>query len=648
VYEAVFYAPFTPRTALDMVNQTPGFVLLEGDEDDTRRGFSGAVGNVLIDGERLTAKSQSLRDVLGRVPATEVRRIEILRGSAVAGDASGAAVLANVVRTETAGNGTWEAGTEVTNQREPTPTGNLAWSGRKDATEYSVGGKLYLHDHGSTGSRKVHDGTGAVIAERYDTNPHKSEEYSLNGQVSRPWGTGDVTVTGQLSQGEYRNQATLLTLAPDGAQLEYELNPVADRTRDGEVGLTYRRVLSVWNMELVALATRERALADVSSTHFNAGNELESVYAQRIDRDSGESIVRATFAPRLAAGRIETGGEIAANTLDGAVDLTLDVGNGPTAVDIPNGNLRVDENRGEVFISHVWNIDERWSLDSKLAAEASRLSFTGDTEQSESLAYVKPRVQLTRKFGAHQLQVRVFRDVSQLDFTDFVSSAELADDVIQGGNPDLKPQTAWALELDADLRFGSDAALRVRLFHHWLDDVVDQIPIGPPGNQIDAPGNIGEGTLMGTEISLQVPLRAVLPGGTLSFYGTWQNSEVRDPVTRVLREIGDIAERSIKGELRQDLNAAKLAWGLIFVGASAASDYGLREIDTYQEVQRLDAFIETIANVKLRLAAYSLLDDSEKRDRRLYSPDRTGVLVRREIGDLMPGTWWMLSMAGSF
>jgi hypothetical protein len=52
--------------------------------------------------------------------------------------------------------------------------------------------------------------------------------------------------------------------------------------------------------------------------------------------------------------------------------------------------------------------------------------------------------------------------------------------------------------------------------------------------------------------------------------------------------------------------------------------------------------------VKLRLAAYSLLDDSEKRDRRLYSPDRTGVLVRREIGDLMPGTWWMLSMAGSF
>src|SRR5262245_20725301 len=64
VYAAAFYAQFAPRTALDMVRQTPGFVLQTGDGE--RRGFSGAVGNVLIDGERLSAKSQSLEGVLGR------------------------------------------------------------------------------------------------------------------------------------------------------------------------------------------------------------------------------------------------------------------------------------------------------------------------------------------------------------------------------------------------------------------------------------------------------------------------------------------------------------------------------------------------------------------------------------------------------
>ena len=100
VYDAAFYAQFAPRTALDMVNQTPGFSFDGGDNET--RGFSGAVGNVLIDGERLGAKSQTLEDVLLRVPASEVLRIEILRGTDVAGDASNAAVLANVIRTRTA------------------------------------------------------------------------------------------------------------------------------------------------------------------------------------------------------------------------------------------------------------------------------------------------------------------------------------------------------------------------------------------------------------------------------------------------------------------------------------------------------------------------------------------------------------------
>ena len=141
------------------------------------------------------------------------------------------------------------------------------------------------------------------------------------------------------------------------------------------------------------------------------------------------------------------------------VALTFDDGTGPAPVAVPKANLSVEETRGEAFVSHAWQIDPRWSLDSRLAAEISRLSFTGDTDQSVALTYVKPRVQLTRKFGKHQLQMRVFRDVGQLDFTDFVSTAQFADDVINGGNPDLRPQTAWAGEVarcNEDAQCGHD------------------------------------------------------------------------------------------------------------------------------------------------------------------------------------------------
>src|SRR4029079_620122 len=108
-YDAAYYAQFSPRTALDMVNQTPGFALVEGAE---RRGFSGAVGNVQIDGQRPIAKSQTLADILQRIPAAQVLRIELLRGGETAGDASGQAVVANVVRTPSAGQGAFSLGAE--------------------------------------------------------------------------------------------------------------------------------------------------------------------------------------------------------------------------------------------------------------------------------------------------------------------------------------------------------------------------------------------------------------------------------------------------------------------------------------------------------------------------------------------------------
>ncbi|HEU4780805.1 MAG TPA: TonB-dependent receptor [Steroidobacteraceae bacterium] len=648
VYESVFYAQFAPRTALDMVNQTPGFAL-DGGDDETR-GFAGAVGNVLIDGERLGAKSQTLEDVLLRVPASEVLRIEILRGADVAGDASNAAVLANVVRTRTAGGGTWMAGFEMTNQDQPMPTGRLAWSGRTDDREYSIGANTYGHDHNSTGPREVRDGDGTLVARRFGGFPHDSSENAINGQYSQRVGEGKLVVTGQAFYSKFAEEFFLRTTTPDGVQLENELNPFRQTTRSGEAGVTYQAPVAQWDMNLTALATRKRLENSVIAMHFDAGNVQDSEYVQDLRQHSGETIARATFTRLLTRGRLETGAEVAVNTLDGEMDLTLDEGEGPAPVVVPNANLRVKENRGEAFISHAWQINPLWSLDSRLAAEASNLSFTGDTEQSVSLTYVKPRVQLTRKFGQHQLQTRVFRDVGQLDFTDFVSTAALADDIINGGNPDLRPQTAWAAEVEGDLRFAGDSALRVRLFHHWLDEVVDLVPVGTPGVPIDAPGNIGSGTAAGVELSLRLPLKALLPGGSFTLAGTWQDTDVRDPLTGERRDISDFSESNIEAELRQDITQAKLAWGLNFHTQTADFDYRSAEIDSFRQLRQLDVFIEStvITGTKIRLFMQNVLDDTERRDRRFYAPDRNGSLVLRETASFHPEMWWMITISGDF
>jgi outer membrane receptor protein involved in Fe transport len=400
----------------------------------------------------------------------------------------------------------------------------------------------------------------------------------------------------------------------------------------------------------VGLATRKQFESEVLYTHFDSANLQDLQSAQTVDQDSGETILRGTLTRALGRGRLEAGGEVALNTLDGTSDLTEDTGGGAVTVDVPNADISVEEKRGEAFVAYATPLSTHWSFDARLAAEYSRLDFTGDSDLSEKLTYVKPRAQVTRKLGPHQVQFRVYRDVGQLDFTDFVSTAQLADGVIAGGNPELRPQSAWAVELDTDLRFPGDAALRVRLFQHYLDDVVDFVPVGDPGDQFDAPGNIGEGTLSGVQMSLRLPLKPVLPGGTLSVNATLQDSDVTDPTTGAERDISEFIEDEVTAELRQDLPDLKFAWGLGFESFGPDTDYKLREVDSFRQLRFFSAFVETtvIPGFKLKLLAESINSDTEKRDRRFYDPDRNGSMVLRELSHFRPGTWWTLTLSGKF
>src|SRR5690242_14451704 len=91
-YGPEFFTAQQPSTAVDMLNRIPGFTL---DNGATVRGFEGAAGNVLIDGQRPASKSETLQDIIFRIPAGKVARIDIIRGGAPGIDMQGKTVLAN-------------------------------------------------------------------------------------------------------------------------------------------------------------------------------------------------------------------------------------------------------------------------------------------------------------------------------------------------------------------------------------------------------------------------------------------------------------------------------------------------------------------------------------------------------------------------
>ena len=94
-YTPAEFAESRPNTALDMISRLPGFSF---DGGDSVRGFAGAAGNVLIDGQRPTIKTDSLGDTLNRITIDQVERIDVIRGSVPGVDMQGQTVVANVIR----------------------------------------------------------------------------------------------------------------------------------------------------------------------------------------------------------------------------------------------------------------------------------------------------------------------------------------------------------------------------------------------------------------------------------------------------------------------------------------------------------------------------------------------------------------------
>src|SRR3546814_15819222 len=75
VYTPADFTRYAPKTALDMLNQVPGFSIRE---NDTVRGLGQATGNVLFNGARPSTNSAPIVTPLTRISAADGERIEIV------------------------------------------------------------------------------------------------------------------------------------------------------------------------------------------------------------------------------------------------------------------------------------------------------------------------------------------------------------------------------------------------------------------------------------------------------------------------------------------------------------------------------------------------------------------------------------------
>ena len=103
-YNAAYFETYAPQTALDMVRRIPGFEINIADE---KRGLGQGGANILINGKRLTGKTDPEQQ-LARISASSVTNIEVIDGASL----SISGLSGQVVNIETkvsgiAGNWRW-------------------------------------------------------------------------------------------------------------------------------------------------------------------------------------------------------------------------------------------------------------------------------------------------------------------------------------------------------------------------------------------------------------------------------------------------------------------------------------------------------------------------------------------------------------
>jgi hypothetical protein len=616
VYKPDFFAAFAPNTALDMIGRVPGFSY---DGGDNVRGFAGAASNVLIDGRRVASKSDGTDSVLNRIPAKDVERIELIRGGAPGIDMQGRTVMVNVVRK--AGDATSlvlsASDNLFLNDGHTIPGGKIEFSKRVGAQTFEASLTRYQGYDDSVGNG------------RFTTVPTSGP---VTSETARTQGNGGgvgatANYKGPLFDGDFRANFKLEE-SYFHADLDYEA-PADDniidrnRQRDGEIGVNWDRKFGAFNLELVGLQHLERD---------NAGEvEVDPTdvtdYGQ-IDR-SGESILRATLrytaSPTLS---FETGGEGAYNFLVGHERYS------DNGVDIPqpSADVTVSEKRGEVFGSSTWKINPKLTLEAGARFEFSEITETGDAQQDRTFFYPKPRALLTwDPYKDTEIRLRVEKKVGQLDFTQFVSSADLTGGTVKIGNPNLRPDQRWQYEAALEQRFWGKGSVVITALHEQITDVTDYIPIATPDGPEDAPGNIGNGTSDQIDIETNIPLDPFgLKGGLLKTSTIWRVSDVTDPVTHQSRRISGQRPNALTGEYDQDLPQWKSNFGLTYFNGWKETYYRLAEIDRFHIGDQFIAFFyeyKPKPDLAFRFEADNLVPFKFWRNRTIYTGERDAAPV---------------------
>jgi outer membrane receptor for ferrienterochelin and colicins len=643
------FTRFAPRNALDMLRNVPGFTIREATQE---RGLGTATGNVLINGQRISGKSNDVLTELGRIPASNVVRIEI-RDAATLNVPGLSGQIANVVVKADAFSGQFAWRPEF-RQRNTDPLltrGEVSVSGKLGKVDYTLGLQNQSFRSGAGGRTNIFDANHNFIDHREDvwTGSGENPRASLGLTWDAPG-----SALGHLN-------ASVSGFFYDYRELGERTGPgLVDRTRrvtndedewGWEVGGDYEFALAGGRLKLIGLARfdhdpfEQGVRTDFANGDPDTGSRFLAV------ADTNERIARAEYRWKWGKGDWQISAEGAFNSLDNLTHFfVLNTGGEFDEIVLPGSNATVKEDRYEVMASYGRPLSSTLTVQLAAGGEYSNLRQIGSGGLSRT--FWRPKGLFSAAWKASprlDVNFKLQRRVGQLNFGDFLATVNLTDDRENAGNVELVPTQSWEADLEATRNLGRYGSTTLRLYGRLYDDIVDTIPIGLTG---ESRGNIDHGRAYGAEWKTTFNFDPMgWRGAKLDARVQVQETRLKDPLTGATRSISGNLLHLFDVTLRHDIPDSDWAWGGNANYAFYAKDYRLTEVGRLWEGPVwASLYVENkdVMGLTVRGTITNIFAATSMWDRIVYQGRRTGPVAFFEHRDRLIGPIFSFQVRGKF
>jgi hypothetical protein len=650
VYQANYFARYSPKNAQDMLNQVPGFSVTGGDQG---RGLGEASVNVLINGERLNLKSESIFDRLQKISADKVDRIEIVDGATLKIPGLSGQV-ANVITKAggISGQFEWDTRFRPGYVRPMWIGGNASISGSAKTLEYTL---AIGNDFGTgaiKGPTNVYDPNGVLTEHRdiHQSNVFNGPKISGSLKWDGP-GSSVLHLNGRYQYGIFNSNDIEERTVPGGVDRHYEYTP-RDRDRSYELGGDYEFKLGPGRLKLIGLDRydHDRYREDVVFTYADGSPQTGGRYASV--STNKEKVARGEYNVSFLGGDWQISGEAAFNSYFGTAHLFDLAPTGDwTETPFPSGTGGVKEDRYESILTHSRQLAKNLSLQMGSGVEYSKLQQTGSMGLTRTFWRPKGSVNLAWNVEKGlDVSLTFARVVGQLSFNDFLARVDLDQGNGSAGNVNLVPPQSWELNFEAKKDLGAWGSTTLKAYGKWYQDYIEWIPL--PGG-VESRGNIDKATLYGVEWVSTFKLDPLgWKGAKIDADLIWEHTRLKDPLTGVTHQFSNERDRVANITLRDDIPNSDWAWGGGVQYSHVQPYYRMFETGfNYEGPAYTFAFIENkdVFGLKVRAQVFNLTNGRHYQGRTVYDAFRdTGSVLFRENGNQAVGLIYQISVKGKF